>query len=371
MALVVVAGSIALRLAELEIPAAADVIDLAFWAGMLCAAWAGIRTLDQGLLSDQARRLVSLGVTGGVVAQYHLALSLADVGRGLLLALAAVGPWLDVMPHAAVVLVAPGLLATVLGVAAHALAGEALDEGRNEGLKKALGGKFGAAEAAPLLYSGGGALACAGGGAVLLSAALKDLAGGGPSGPLWVVLAGHGLAAVWGVRSALLVYARSFHAVVPRILEVAAPLGGVPGERPRPTPTARLARRLGGLTGATAWRDSLQIRRAHRLDLPVRALLIGAILLWGPGAEASPAAVAAGWALVVALLLPTAVRGVRPALAPPWIERALRPPAGGSLWVAFVWDAPVIAAAAWAFGPLAALAALTAGGAVHGAMRLA
>ncbi len=362
-------GYVALRLnatADAEVA-----VDAAFWSGMLCAAWAGIRTLDKGLLSDQARRLVTLGVDGGAVARYHLALSVLDVSRALLVAAAAVGPWLDALPQAATVLIAPGLTAAVLGVAAHVLAGEALDEGRNEGLKKALGGKFGAAEAAPLLYSGGGALAGAGVGAVLLSAALKDWAGGGPGGPLWVIVAAHAGVAAWAARNAIGTYQRSFHAVVPRILEVAAPVAGVPGERPGKTPTARIARKLGGLNGAVAWKDALQVRRAHRLDLPVRMALVAAILIWGPGAGTAPLYVALAWAALVVGVLPTAARAVRPALAPRWLERSLALPGTGALGVAIVWDLPILAALAWAFGPVAGVAALAAGSAAHGVMRLA
>jgi hypothetical protein len=360
-------------------PTPTVVIDGAFWAGMLCAAWAGIRTLDQGLLSDQSRRLVTLGVAGAVVARYHLVLSTLDVGRGLLIAVAAVGPWLDVAPAASVLVVVPGFFAAMLGVAAHVLAGEALDEGRNEGLKRALGGKFGAAEAAPILYSGGGALAGAGVGAVLISASLKDLLGGGPAGPFWAILGGHVLVSLWAVRRAIVTYRRSFHAVVPRILEVAAPLSGAVGERPRQTPTAKAARAVGdlvgsvgsvGLVGAVAWRDALQVRRAHRLDLPVRGILIAALLL-APAVVLSIPAVAAAWAAVVALVLPTAARASRPALAPRWLERALGLPTTGALLVALVWDLPVVVAIGWSFGTLAALASFGAGGLVHGGLQAA
>ncbi len=287
------------------------------------------------------------------------------------MAVAALVPWIAEAPLAVILLIVPGPLAALLGTAAHALAGEALDEGRNEGLKKALGGKFGAAEAAPLLYSGGGALAAVGCGAVLLSASIKDLIQGGPGGPLAVILLGVGAVAVWAVVRAVAVYARSFHAVVPRILEVAAPYAGAVGERPKATPSAALARRLGGLSGATAWRDALQVRRAHRLDLPLRVAAALVLVAWGPVGGVSPLWVAAGWGLVVALALPTAARAARPPLAPRWIERALRPPARLSVAMALTWDAPVALALGWVFGPAAAAAAWLCGAAVHGAMRAA
>lgn len=350
-------------------------LELAFWAGLLLAAMSAFRALDRGLLSDEPPRLVTLGVDPLAVARYHLALSVGSLGGSLGLAAAASLPWLDGLgaagsTHALAILLLPAVVAGVVGTAAHAAAGEALLAGHAERLKRMLGGSFGSAEAAPLLYSGGGALAVTGVGAVFLHLALRDWATGKGAGPLGLAAVAAAVGLIVAAMKTLSAYGRAFHRIVPRIAEVAAPWAGVPGERPRRVRGADLIGRLQGVAGAVAVRDLLQVRRAHRLDLPLRVAVIAALCVWRQQGAPSPVLVGAGWGLVVAFFLPAAARAVAPTRAPRWLHdalalRAAGASARGGLIAALWFDLPVLVAIGVCAGPVAALLGLGAGVAAH------
>lgn len=262
-----------------------------FWVNVAMTFVAGFTSFEVIFRAPFSRYAEALPVPTGALFGERMVAQALNHAPLLMLALAFELSMVTVAPgafsYAAAIHGATWLLVLGVGTWLHILAGRSLLSG-DRGWKGFLGYQYQLNAAAMLLYSPAGAF----GGALFLAVPLELIAReqlvGAPPGPTLGAVAVAAALSLAAVARAAVLYRRHWRSIRARFTETEILRPFREDHLPRHYVGAVLLRWLAPRTAALYRKDLVQLRRRHRLDVPLLVASVGAVIAWHVrGAEAS------------------------------------------------------------------------------------